>query len=375
MPRRRIMIGLTVLLVSSAGIFLVQPEILKQLSRSSHHQQLRYYDGEAPFGFDYPLVVEKKAVSSRMRIVFLVGLEGTGHHYLADVFENICKTAAVPCPKVCSVAKALYPGVSIPKSKEDYKRARRDLRQEMQNLATFAEEELPEGKATMASFGACRFVSGMMSYPNYNGQEKTLQYVDFRLLAEEAERAGVDVRFVFLTRSARSILVSDTEHNNYGGSFMRESRILLNNAAVVESIFRELGPGFTTCFRYEDMADPAQAARVAKFVAPTDYVAERLSNKMLDNVRPKSEADHANLKKGKSPLRYKGRDPRHAAYREREEEMNRAGKEELAVGAGAVGAISGNLAKDLVVARLQQKIDHIESGVCLPTNGTRNAAA
>lgn len=58
----------------------------------------------------------------------------------------------------------------------------------------------------------------MMSYPNFNGQEKTLQYVDFRLLAEEAERAGVDVRFVFLTRSARSILVSDTEHNNYGGS-------------------------------------------------------------------------------------------------------------------------------------------------------------
>lgn len=59
---------------------------------------------------------------------------------------------------------------------------------------------------------------GMMSYPNFNGKEKTLQYVDFRLLAEEAERAGIDVRFIFLTRTARSILVSDTEHNNYGGS-------------------------------------------------------------------------------------------------------------------------------------------------------------
>lgn len=58
----------------------------------------------------------------------------------------------------------------------------------------------------------------MMSYPNFNGKEKTLQYVDFRLLAEEAERAGVDLRFVYLSRSARSILVSDTEHNNYGGS-------------------------------------------------------------------------------------------------------------------------------------------------------------
>lgn len=79
--------------------------------------------------------------------------------------------------------------------------------------------------------------------------------------------------------------------------FMRESRILLNNAAVVESIFRELGPGFTTCFRYEDMADPAQAARVSKFLAPTDYVAERLEEKMLDNVRPRSAAEYEDRKK------------------------------------------------------------------------------
>lgn len=32
-----------------------------------------------PFSFRYPVVVEKKAVSSRMRIVFLVGLEGEGY--------------------------------------------------------------------------------------------------------------------------------------------------------------------------------------------------------------------------------------------------------------------------------------------------------
>ena len=68
---------------------------------------------------------------------------------------------------------------------------------------------------------------------------------------------------------------------------MRESRILLNNAAVVESIFRELDPAFTACFRYEDMSDPGQAGRVARFIAPTDYVAERLEKKMLENVRPR----------------------------------------------------------------------------------------
>lgn len=72
---------------------------------------------------------------------------------------------------------------------------------------------------------------------------------------------------------------------------MRESRILLNNAAVVESIFRELGPGFTTCFRYEDMSDRAQATRVAHFVAPTEYIAESLARKMLFNVRQRPQAE------------------------------------------------------------------------------------
>lgn len=60
--------------------------------------------------------------------------------------------------------------------------------------------------------------AGMMSYPNFNGADKALQYVDFRLLAEEAERAGVDVRFVYLSRSARGMLVSNTQHNSYGGT-------------------------------------------------------------------------------------------------------------------------------------------------------------
>lgn len=79
-------------------------------------------------------------------------------------------------------------------------------------------EQLREGKVSMASFGTCRFHTGMMSYPNFNGPDKTLQYVDFRLIAEEAERAGVDVRMVYLSRSARAVLRSDTEHNSYGGT-------------------------------------------------------------------------------------------------------------------------------------------------------------
>lgn len=57
-----------------------------------------------------------------------------------------------------------------------------------------------------------------MSYPNFDGQDKTLQYVDFQVLAEEAEKAGVDLRIIYLSRSARDILVADTVHRHFGGT-------------------------------------------------------------------------------------------------------------------------------------------------------------
>lgn len=46
MPRRRTVIGMAVVLAAFVVVFLVQPEVLRQLSRSSRHQQLRYSGGE-----------------------------------------------------------------------------------------------------------------------------------------------------------------------------------------------------------------------------------------------------------------------------------------------------------------------------------------
>lgn len=159
--------------------------------------------------------LQKRAFSSKMRLVFLVGLEGTGHHYIADVLDKLCRKELGPCPKMCILADVLYPTMANAKNVYAYKASREKLRKEMQTLARYP-DRLPEGKAIMASFGPCRFKAGMMSYPNFNGPDKTLQYVDFRVVAEEAERAGIDLRIIYLTRQARSILVSDTQHNHYG---------------------------------------------------------------------------------------------------------------------------------------------------------------
>lgn len=57
--------------------------------------------------------------------------------------------------------------------------------------------------------------TGYMSYPNYGGSDKPLQYVDVRLLAAAAEDEGVDLRLVYLSRSALDIVVSTTRHETY----------------------------------------------------------------------------------------------------------------------------------------------------------------
>lgn len=160
-------------------------------------------------------IVNKKSYSSKLRLIYLVGLEGTGHHYMANVLDKVCNEARVKCPGVCKMAKALYPGLGNPSTGAEYKVARENLRVYMEKLALDA-TRLPEGGATMVGFGPCRFSSGMMSYPNFNGEHKSLQYVDFRILAEEAELAGIDLRMIYLARSARDILISDTKHNSYG---------------------------------------------------------------------------------------------------------------------------------------------------------------
>lgn len=166
------------------------------------------------------ITISKTVFSSKLRLIFLVGLEGTGHHYMADVLDRLCSTAMVHCPQVCRMAEALYPGLGKPESANSYLEARQQLRREMEELEKWA-NDLAVGKATMVGFGKCRNSRvGMMSYPNFNGDTKAIQYVDFRILVEEAERAGVDLRIIYLSRSARDIVISDTKHHNYGDTWV-----------------------------------------------------------------------------------------------------------------------------------------------------------
>lgn len=63
----------------------------------------------------------------------------------------------------------------------------------------------------------------------------------------------------------------------------------------MSSTFRELDPGFVSCFYYSDMASKDQADRVARFAAPTEDVAGQMSDRMIQfamSFREPSKIDH-----------------------------------------------------------------------------------
>lgn len=163
-----------------------------------------------------PGVVEKKTFSSKMRLVFLVGVEGTGHHLVNKALEQVCQSADVVCPNVCSIAEGLYKYLGKFNTASRYKEGIERLRRGMNELRSTADGLGNVTSPMLASFFACEGQVGEMSFPNLVGADKALQYVDLKILAAEAERVNVDLRMVYLARSSNEILASTTEHRHFG---------------------------------------------------------------------------------------------------------------------------------------------------------------
>ncbi|CAN0163759.1 unnamed protein product [Ascophyllum nodosum] len=320
-------------------------------------------------------VLKKQAFSSRMRFVFLVGLEGTGHHYMFEVLERMCQTGQAPCPNLCPLGKVVYPVLTNPETEHDYKDARKRLRREMQKLALLV-EELPEGKTVVTAVGTCPGSGiGMMSYPNYDGPSKALQHVDLQIFAEETERAGIDLRIIYLARAAKPILISDTKHNKYGGTFMMEARVLMSNAAVMESFFHEIDPAFTTCFRYENITSDAQAERVSRFVAPTEYSAGRLAGMMLSAAKtPLSHPGHMRSRRLRAHGALEGSEywpeamddawPGSGGTEAKEVERSATIEGWRARGGHRRSSEKLTEAQEMMAVRLQRKLDILERELC-----------
>lgn len=170
------------------------------------------HTGKSPNG-----VIQKTVVSSQFRLIFAVGLEGTGHHYFVPALERVLRdNEDLTYINACKVLPPNYVSDVLASSPSVYADALQEAISAMRNVA--AEAEQLQAPGTFAVAQQSIFKEGcalMFSYPCDNGEDKVFQYLDVVTLAQAAEAAGVDFRVVYLQRSARGILLSDGSHRHF----------------------------------------------------------------------------------------------------------------------------------------------------------------
>lgn len=163
-----------------------------------------------PPSISYPQTLQKTVFSNKTRFVFVMGLEGSGHHMFHKVFAKCKKCKCIPSLhnfRFCqnSNKKGLF-GSEI---------TREEITQEMDYLQAEAEKWTSMKDATVFINTYC-ITCGESSYPNYGGHCRRYKYSDVRLMAEIFESLEIDFRVLIVLRNAVDVLLSTTVHRGYG---------------------------------------------------------------------------------------------------------------------------------------------------------------
>lgn len=153
--------------------------------------------------------VPKTVVSTQMRLVFTMGLEGTGHHFMFQVDRNVHKNNP-HLPRMDDFhldTKLYYVPFKFGEDPSRYVDVRKRAREQMKELSIRAK--------SLTSPGVVEVQRGGISYPNGGGRNKVLAYIDAREFAEAAEAENVDLRVLYLRRSAKEMLIANTVHRPF----------------------------------------------------------------------------------------------------------------------------------------------------------------
>mmetsp|Transcript_21987 Transcript_21987/g.31583 ORF Transcript_21987/g.31583 Transcript_21987/m.31583 type:complete len:323 (-) Transcript_21987:225-1193(-) len=212
----------------------------------------------------YDYKVKKTIYNSKTRVMFVAGLEGTGHHGLSEMFRACNKLPSSICTPNSKIAynmeqcpegilvehqqtaevdcKGLFSGNDAPSA---YK------------YITGIVNELKRIKSTDTTvrlhvvglqLGQEYSKYAMLSYPNFNFDSKALSHPDVFVMAKLAESAGIDFRIIVMLRGSEAILVSTISR---GFGFNQEPMVLVDNAAVLYSQLKLIDRRFFFCLEYE----------------------------------------------------------------------------------------------------------------------------
>jgi len=213
-------------------------------------------------------LLPKRVHGARWRLLFVAGLEGSGHHLWIPLLKRCVKArrcaadvelgrrlwtdrtrkglwsfeTKLYAPRAAKKWEYAPPGA---KWLSGFRRAEGEVRTALRRLS-----RRNATSPLLASLGGC----GMMSYPNFPGKLKMFQTPDVRLLAELAEDEGVDFRILVLHRPAAAVLRSTTIHRHFG-SWNTEAVVLEHNAQTLLAQLQSLDPAFVLCTEYDRLPE------------------------------------------------------------------------------------------------------------------------
>lgn len=155
-------------------------------------------------------IVPKTVVSSKLRFMFPVGLEGTGHHYIVQVEDHLFRTNEnLKHISLNGKVKGDFYGISqsMGSTAQHYRDSLINARKNMGDLA--------KRGATLDPPGTVVALHGRNSYPCGFGPNKALKYIDLRTMAEVAEEENVDLRVLYMKRPMKDILIANTIHRDF----------------------------------------------------------------------------------------------------------------------------------------------------------------
>lgn len=231
--------------------------------------------GKDKLGYD---IVVKRTESNVTRLVFVAGLEGTGHHALRSFFD-VCEKASVVVPeKIKSLPTVKFPCEGEYKMSQsfmlfDHKHHRmgglwgtsnahagksNDFQGEITSvhmrMAHLAKLTSPHLSILGLSYGngAENLPSGMHSYPNYDGKDKPLDVPDVTMLAALSESAGLDLRILILQRKDVSNMLMSYARR-FDLPVHKEALVMLNAMSSLYSQLQLLDRRFFHCVDYEEL--------------------------------------------------------------------------------------------------------------------------
>ena len=209
--------------------------------------------------------VRKTVFDDKRRFLFVVGLEGTGHHGLTSLFKAMAAAANETTFRFADdrdITAGVYKGPTKPTGAFVYPddidpkaiRQRRDqLRMNMETIPCPTSTCL-FGVNTLKT----TLDTGEMSFPNFRGTFREYHHVDLLDFARIAEEANADLRFLVLARSAEDILVSTTEHRHFA-SHTSEAGIEALNAAAIAADLALIDPAFVLCLPWDVVENKGRA--------------------------------------------------------------------------------------------------------------------